>query len=375
MTRRSMFLSTASLNLLGGESEFKPIHFFKRFRMLAISSSGKLILGAKNFASSNTYNLTSDGWEKSKAGQSTNLQGAVQILDPSSGALVLNCKGYHAVSGSFWAESETALIRCVEQDSSFFWAELGINQVNCRRLSESSISGYLDPTSDGKMLAYESAKDAKSGILKLYAKNGQILSTVQSVPEGISLKFPAGFLPEFSSDRRTFLHEAAQVVFFRSSENLSIRWHKSYNTDSWLWQNASFCPLDGGPVAILQKARGSISARPRSQVVIVDSSSGDELSTIPVDFCEHLAMSADAKRIAVATKRQTKSLWEEWDLIVKVYSTAEGKLLGELHHDRVPRHQGVMDTYWHGSALAYTRDNQFLISSGRNTKIWRRDLL
>jgi|GEM_PF-1923689 len=62
-------------------------------------------------------------------------------------------------------------------------------------------------------------------------------------------------------------------------------------------------------------------------------------------------------------------------MVVKVYSTDDGKLLGELFHDSVPRHEGPMDTYWPECALTYTPDNQYLISSGRKTKIWRRDIL
>jgi hypothetical protein len=375
VTRRNFIIGTSSLNCLSAASDIRPLRTIKKFRTLAIAPSGKHILGASHAPGGIAFRLSKDGWKQVKGRSDSDDGIAIQLLDPKTGETTLSCPGYQGGSASFFVDSEDALVACVERVSNFFWVRLNASQMKCERISQNHISEHSYAVVNGSVLVYSENKKANSGLITLYSESGQILKRVESVPDGFKVRYMPGFIPVFSAHRRSFLHQIESLVIHRSAEDLSVKWQRTYNLDSWVWANASFCPVPGGPVAILQTSRGPLDLTRRSQVVIVDPSQGNQLSTIPVDFSEYLAISADGKRIAVATRRQTKAIWEEMDLIVKVYSTTDGKLLGELHHDRVPRHQGVMDTYWHREALGFTRDNQFLISSGRNTKIWRRDLL
>ena len=357
---------------LKAASGVKPIRTLDHFRMLAISPSGSMVCGAKYSSSGYSFTLTPKGLKGDKRQFEIDSRSSVQMIDVESGSTVVEFEGVMPLTSSFWANSANALIWSKDNSRGTVWVILDGTTRTSRRLTGVTFTVDSKATLEGCLLDWNKPR-SEAGQFVVYSPTGKTLAAASAEPAGMQSRYNPAISPKVSPRGKEFLHSIDEVLILRSSEDLSVKWIQQYDPDTWNLDRVTFCP-SGKLIALLQKARRELNVQPKNRVLLLDPADGKLLTIIPVDFSEFAVVSADQKFLAVATTRRTKALWEEYDLCIQIHSTADGKVISELLHDRVPRHESVMDTSWDRTiALAYTADNRYLISTGRKTNIWKQN--
>ena len=159
-------------------------------------------------------------------------------------------------------------------------------------------------------------------------------------------------------------------IISRTCDNFSIRWMKSVGSRGWTIRSLSLSADGRWLAALVIESNFNLKDR-RARVVILDAGTGAEKSMFPVRSFDLVALSADGATAAVAVRSRTKNTVEEYSLDIEIHATADGRLVSRLVHDVVSHAQDAMATYIGQRMLQFTSDGQYLLTTGRKTKLWK----
>ncbi len=210
----------------------------------------------------------------------------------------------------------------------------------------------------------------KGGRWAVRELTGAIVHSASVVPEGAPNRYTSAAWPTYSSDRSILAHAVGDEIILRNCNDFSIRWMKSVGSRGWGIRSLSLSADGGWLAALVIESNFNLKDR-RARVVILDAETGAEKSMFPVRSFDLVALSADGATAAVAIRSRTKNTVEEYSLDIDIHAAADGRIVSRLEHDVVSHAQDAMATYVGQRMLQFTSDGQYLLSTGRKTKLWK----
>jgi hypothetical protein len=174
---------------------------------------------------------------------------------------------------------------------------------------------------------------------------------------------------KFSLDRRFFADTAGEHLLYRRCSDFGVVWTRVLDSSLQIWK---LCVSANGDwvVAALNEPT-LIENMKRWKVFVLEGRQGATVATLPVNGIQGVAISPDGKLLAVGEQERVKGWVEAYELWVSLYEIPSGKRVARLFHDRMPKRRGIMDTDFFQNGIQFTADGKYLVSGGRNTRIWR----
>lgn len=173
-----------------------------------------------------------------------------------------------------------------------------------------------------------------------------------------------------SAERTTFAYGVDDKVVFRDASDLSVIWTSTMKPSLELWcvaiskryvaasSNDGYTG-DGPPLKRVQEG----------YVGLFDAVTGKELTRIYADATEGLAISPDERLLAIGQRVYLPGKTSGTQPTVLLFEIASGKKVATVIHDQF--REGGHEFLHAGVMLRFTPDGKYLITSGRNTKIWQ----
>jgi WD40 repeat protein len=183
------------------------------------------------------------------------------------------------------------------------------------------------------------------------------------IVSGIALSTEYGFA--ISDDRKTLVYSFDDVLVARNTEDLAVMWTQRIELDLKAYNVV--VSAHGSHVAAAIADNTFPHLQHASYVAVYDGKDGSDVTRLPQNGTEGIALSPDGKFIAVV--RGEAGTKGEVVPTVHIHELPSGRRLTSVVHDRIKsgRHQRLEA----GCSVAFTSDGKYLITSGMATRVWR----
>lgn len=172
-----------------------------------------------------------------------------------------------------------------------------------------------------------------------------------------------------SADRRTFAYGFDNNVVYRSAEDLSVLWSHKTDPELELWCVGISARGDVVAASVCEDAQPG--AARKYHIAIFDGRDGKELTKLPAEGKEGVAVSPDGTLAAVGQRVVLSGRKSGTQPTVLLFDIASGRKLETLVQDQF--YGGGGEFLYAGftvQGIQFTPDNRYLITSGLNTKVW-----
>jgi hypothetical protein len=379
---RKEFLRFAAASIVGNRvagagSDDQPRELVREFRdalLLALSPDGRKMCLHFTENSTESFRLESGRWKrltKNRSGEGLK----VIELDTWKELFSVNPEG-GPLPVTFFRDSErlitnTLLLQEKPVQEQYLLIDLKSGRVVERREGIEAIFRRFYAFDGSIMIGSENDKTRK---LKWYTHvslpEWNTVKRVPQVPDDLPqpTQSARGGLT-FSLDRRFFVSTAGEHLLYRRSSDFGVEWTRVL--DSSLQIRSLGVSANGDWVAAALNEPTFVDKMTRWKVFVLEGRQGATVATLPVNGIRGVAISPDGKLLAVGEQVRLEGLFEAYELWVSLYEIPSGKPLARLFHDRMWKRSGIMDTDFFQNGIQFTADGKYLVSGGRNTRIWR----
>lgn len=283
------------------------------------------------------------------------------------------------MTGSFFGDSETLYLEVLGIPPDYKNSQRIVVNVRTRELNErirhevpGKAIGYL-ALNNRVLLGIESEPSTAKTVALILAGVPDFHQLAR-VPYSVSAVVRPepqfqGTGPVIAAEGKTFVHADHHSIVLRAVEDLSVIWTRDIEPELYGIRRLSITPT-GNRVAAAILDFAVKGPQPLDYVGVYDGRDGTPLARLPLDGSEGMAISPDARFVAIG--RELKGA-KNIDLAVEIYDVASGHKLSTVLHDSVPpgRYQRLVATF---GAIEFTSDGKYLVTSGNNlVKVWQFD--
>lgn len=243
---------------------------------------------------------------------------------------------------------------------------------------EKGVSRLSFAYSDDVLLVYEQVlavelNGFRSSWLRQNSSTGEELDRVGYAPDGALLDRGRGeAIPCVSLDREVIVHVFEGRIVMRLSKDLTVRWVRPPEPEFTPRRLGISAGGELVAVAMCDNTKLSSDARQRKFILILNGRDGSVVRRIPVDGSASVAVSRDGSLIAAGAVLEDVPRRGMLRTVVRLFDGGQGAEPKLLTHSEVSvQNRLASGLGWTG--LQFTPDDQFLISSGESTRIWKLD--
>ncbi len=168
--------------------------------------------------------------------------------------------------------------------------------------------------------------------------------------------------PAFSADRKRVVYQVDHTLVCRSTEDLSVIWTRPVEPDyHWGAWRVEITP-DGRTVVAAVIDQSALHPQ-RFYVGVYDGTDGSVLARHPISAAMGVSISPDGKLMAVGDRVELAD--GRIEPTVNVYDAVTGVQVGKVADSPVAERFSRA-----GISGQFTADGKYLVTAGRNTKVW-----